>query len=402
LKNKLSLRHYFFIIKAQKRKSNILSPLIVVKDMLFDVNPKERKEDLYDRERELNEIFDALKRKERLIVIVGMRRAGKSSVLRVSLKEAEMPHAILDVKEIYFEKGVISRQDIYTNIASYFSANLKFFERIDFNVRDLAKRIKGFRVMSSGIDIEPTANFSLRDLLERIDAWCERNGTRFVLAFDEAQYLRYGGGVRYNGIIAWSIDNLSNITIILTGSEVGMLNNFLKIEDQESPLFGRYLREVFIDRFTREQSIEFLRFGFRELGIKIDIGEIEEAVDMLDGVAGWLTYYGYYRGVRGLSHTNALNEVYRTAVRLVIDELERIIAPSRRRYAAILKAIAQGISSWSDIKRYVVTVAGNINDARFNGLLEKLMKYGYVEKRDDKYIIPDPVVRKAISEGLKL
>ena len=99
--------------------------------MLFDVNPKERKEDLYDRERELNEIFDALKRKERLIVIVGMRRAGKSSVLRVSLKEAKMPHAILDVKGIYFEKGVISRQDIYTNIASYFSANLKFFERIN-------------------------------------------------------------------------------------------------------------------------------------------------------------------------------------------------------------------------------------------------------------------------------
>jgi len=48
-----------------KRKSNILPPPIVVEDMLFDVNPKERKEDLYDRERELNEIFDALKREPR-------------------------------------------------------------------------------------------------------------------------------------------------------------------------------------------------------------------------------------------------------------------------------------------------------------------------------------------------
>ena len=61
-------------------------------------------------------------------------------------------------------------------------------------------------------------------------------------------------------------------------------------------------------------------------------------------------------------------------------ELKRIMAPSRR-YAAILKAVIQEISLWSDIKRYVITVAGNINDARFNGLLEKLMKYEYVRRR---------------------
>jgi len=54
----------------------------------------------YDREKELNEIFDALRCGERLIVIMGMRRAGKSSVLRVSLKEAKIPHAIIDMKGI--------------------------------------------------------------------------------------------------------------------------------------------------------------------------------------------------------------------------------------------------------------------------------------------------------------
>jgi len=373
----------------------------MVNIMFFDVNPKERREDLYDREEELNEIFDALRRGERLIVIMGMRRAGKSSVLRVSLKEAKIPHAIIDVKGIYFEKNVISREDIYACIADYFTTNLGFLERINFNVKDLAKRIKGFRVMDSGIDVEPTKNISIKNLLERIDEWCERNGVRFVLAFDEAQYLRFGGGVRYDGIIAWSIDNLSNITIILTGSEVGMLEDFLKIEDPKAPLFGRYYREIFIDKFTREQSIEFLELGFRELRVETDMKEIEEAIDILDGIAGWLTYYGYYRGVRGFSHDKALEEVHKIAVKFINDELYKIIAPSKKRYAAILKAVAQGISSWSDIKRYVVVKTGNITDARFNELLERLVKYGYIERKDDKYVIPDPIVRRAVIDGLK-
>ncbi|WP_234394319.1 hypothetical protein [Thermococcus piezophilus] len=46
---------------------------------------------------------------------------------------------------------------------------------------------------------------------------------RVVIAFDEAQYLRFGGATKYDGIIAYAVDNLKNLTFILTGSEVGLL-----------------------------------------------------------------------------------------------------------------------------------------------------------------------------------
>ena len=364
--------------------------------MLFDVNPKERREDLYDRERELNEVFEALGLGERLVVIYGIRRVGKSSVLRVALKEANVPHAIVDVKGLYFEYGVISKEALYRNLANFFARNLGFLEKTGFRVRDVLSRVRGFHVTEVGVEVEPTSSLaSFTELLGRIDDWCERRGLRFVMAFDEAQYLRFGGAVKYDGIIAWCVDNLPNVTFIVTGSEVGLLKDFLRIDDPRAPLFGRYRREVVVERFSRDQSIGFLRRGFAELGTAVRDFELEEVVDTFDGIVGWLTYYGYYRAVRGLPHREALSKVFDDGSKLVLSELEKVIAPSKKRYAAILKAVAQGAASWSDIKTHVVARTGYVTDKRFTDLLKNLVKYGYLAKDGNEYGIPDPVVRHA-------
>ncbi|MBC7092259.1 MAG: ATP-binding protein [Nitrososphaeria archaeon] len=65
------------------------------------------------------------------------------------------------------------------------------------------------------------------------------NRRRIIIAFDEAQKLR---GPRSNEIlnaIAHSYDYNKNVTFIFTGSEVGLLYDFLKISDASSPLYGR-------------------------------------------------------------------------------------------------------------------------------------------------------------------
>jgi len=119
--------------------------------MLFEVYPKERREDLYDRERELDEVFGALRLGERLVVIHGVRRVGKSSVLRVALKEAGVPHAIVDVKGLYFEYGSVSKSVLYGSIANFFARNLGFLERAGFKVREVLGRIRGFQVTGVGV-----------------------------------------------------------------------------------------------------------------------------------------------------------------------------------------------------------------------------------------------------------
>lgn len=80
---------------------------------------------------------------------------------------------------------------------------------------------------------------------------------RVIIAFDEAQYLRFGGATRYDGILAYAVDNLENLTFILTGSEVGLLFDFLKFDNPEAPLFGRYHHDIILERFSKELSEEF-------------------------------------------------------------------------------------------------------------------------------------------------
>ena|GEM_PF-5830981 len=47
----------------------------------------------------------------------------------------------------------------------------------------------------------------------------------------------------------------------------------------------------------REKSKEFLRKGFRELGVEVDDTTLERTVSELDGIIGWLVYlYGGSKG----------------------------------------------------------------------------------------------------------
>ncbi|MCX8182734.1 MAG: hypothetical protein N3D12_06415 [Candidatus Methanomethyliaceae archaeon] len=59
--------------------------------MLFDERPKEAKEDLYDREEELEQLRKLASKP--LVLLTRMRRIGKTSVLKVFLKESGLPYA---------------------------------------------------------------------------------------------------------------------------------------------------------------------------------------------------------------------------------------------------------------------------------------------------------------------
>ena len=65
--------------------------------LYFDPRPKNRKEDLYGREKELEQFSRALPYAP-LIVITGLRRTDKTSFLNVALAESNQPHAVLDLR----------------------------------------------------------------------------------------------------------------------------------------------------------------------------------------------------------------------------------------------------------------------------------------------------------------
>jgi AAA+ ATPase superfamily predicted ATPase len=111
-------------------------------------------------------------------------------------------------------------------------------------------------------------------------------GVESIIAFDEVQEAR--GYKPLVGAIAHFYDYNRRVRFVLAGSQTGVLNDFLGIQDPSSPLFGRYIYELALMRFSKQNSLELLSRGFEACG-KEPVN-VEEAVQKLDGVVGRLMY----------------------------------------------------------------------------------------------------------------
>ncbi len=166
---------------------------------------------------------------------------------------------------------------------------------------------------------------SLREIFREPNEIGEKTG-RFIIAFDEAQYLRfYGsrGGRELLALFAHAYDSLPNLRIVLTGSEVGLLHDFLGIGNYESPLYGRATGEVYIEPFEPEISKEFLRTGFTEAGVDVPKEVIDRAIETLGGIPGWLVFFGIEYLRRG-DFEKAINRTLETARGLILGELREL------------------------------------------------------------------------------
>ncbi len=65
--------------------------------------------------------------------------------------------------------------------------------------------------------------------------------------------------------IARTYDYNKNVTFIFTGSEVGLLYDFLKISDASSPLYGRYYHNLTVELFPNDVTKYFLNFSFQRI-----------------------------------------------------------------------------------------------------------------------------------------
>jgi AAA+ ATPase superfamily predicted ATPase len=57
-----------------------------VAEILFDTRPKSRREDFFDRDKEIEELKDIILHKD-FAAVLGIRRIGKTSLVRVTLNE---------------------------------------------------------------------------------------------------------------------------------------------------------------------------------------------------------------------------------------------------------------------------------------------------------------------------
>ncbi|WP_148678601.1 AAA family ATPase [Thermoproteus uzoniensis] len=354
---------------------------------LFSPVPKERRSELFDREEELAALTRHVSGGAPLVLCLGVRRVGKTSVVKTFLNESGLPNIYLDARSLaalgYTRQGLYrALSDALTRLRGRFA-----------DVSEYLGRVRGIRVGPFGVELDwRKRGTSFLSLLERMEEYAESRGTVFVVAIDEAQDLRLLKGLDLVKLLAYSYDNLRRVKFLLTGSEAGLLYGFLKLDERDAPLYGRARDEVRVERFSREKSLEYLAAGFAEAGISPPEEELERAVEIFDGIPGWLALYGY-AACRG--RRDALDASLEEAVRTALGEL-RHIASASELYAHVLRAVSMGHARWSAVKRAVEIWTGrHIYDETLRRVLNKLTSMGILAKEGEEYRFLDPIYRRA-------
>lgn len=357
--------------------------------MVFFERPVERPEDLFDREKELNDLKKAIS-SHAITTVVGIRRVGKTSLIKVATHD--MHKIYLDIRKFEFTSYIT-----YDSLLEEMKSGLSSFMSLDKKIREYLKRVQGIRVFDFGLEfLAGKSRPSFVSILEVLNEWAEEKNTKLVLVMDEIQELVRMKGYNVLNPIAYAYDNLRNLSFVFAGSKIGMLYRFLRVDDASSPLYGRYIEKIELRPLSRDLAIEFLRRGFESYGVKVGEDFLELAVEKLDGIIGWLSFLGLRALSKGLSKS-VMSEVVEEASRMALTEFCNFVdVMGTKRYVEILKAVGSEGATWSQIKRYLeVRLGTRIYDSELSRLLKNLVDNGFIEKRNELYVIPDPVLRHA-------
>lgn len=341
--------------------------------MYFDIAPKSRKEDFFNYSSEYEELENALKRKEKIVALVGPRRVGKTSLMNVFYNQVKAPKAWIDGRIIENPK-----KDIPSVIWAV----------AETGQQKVLGKIEGIGVSAFGVglDFRLGAAPAPGDFEKKVG-----KAGQIIVFIDEAQKMDTKA---LANTLSYFYDRFPNVSFVISGSEIGLVDDILGTDDRDHPLHGRNIIRIKMERLARDRASEFFEKGFGQLGTGIKKDELAAALDELDGLIGWLALYGYKKGV--VKSSDALKETLNIAAQVAASELSNFMKKRKaaKMYLLILRH-ATGIS-WSELKARVERELGKgINPRTFSFAAEELIRYSFLEKRGDEYHLSDPLLFKA-------
>lgn len=356
--------------------------------MYFDTSPKTKRTDLFGRNFLLDSLISYSKDPAvRMIILKGLRRTGKTSLLNVALAEAKITNLKIDVREApYYDRKefmIYLVEKIKDKIGEpLFQKILKYFSKIEVSYKDI----------STVFFLHIEQKFST--FFEKLNEELKKKDEMLLLAFDEVQLL---SKIKFEYNFAAFYDNYNHIKFILTGSEIGLLDRFLGKKDAESPLYGRAVLELDVPKFNEEETRAFLLRGFEQIKKNISLEEIREIITNFNGIIGWATQYGWFRK-QGKSHQQAMFAVIDGGIKLTRKELDNfLVNRNRAKYLKILRWIVKGYNQWGILKHQFVNEKDAISDRQLNLYLTELLNYGFVVKINENYFVTDPLLARGIA-----
>lgn len=380
--------------------------------MYFDLQPKSRIEDLFDMEDELERLLSLLKGRRAafpMVVVRGRRRTGKTSLIKTALTASGLPHVLLDGMA-FSEMPKIKKRSLLRLMEQELNRCVR--EQASWRKRmlEVLRGVRWVRVNSEPpwVHFEwdrPDRELDPLNLIQSFRELVAEARTKFILVLDEAQEFKRMVGLSFQRLLAHLYDYVPEIQIIVSGSQVGLLHEFLGTHDASSPLFGRGMAEVEVSGLPPEKAFEFLRAGMEQAGLEADRVVISSAVQKLGGTTGWLTLFGAKAVEAGRASDEVLESTIKTACELEAKEFSNFLKVRKRasrRYYAIMRATARmGEASWVNLKKSLEVEEGKkVADNIFSNLLQELVKAGFIEKRGEVYSTVDPIMRRVFQVGL--
>ena len=177
---------------------------------------------------------------------------------------------------------------------------LKKQKRLGPKIMDALKRVQGIEATAStppGLSLrwgpKPEEAVNVSSILDALSNEALKQKTSFVIALDLAQEFRKIMRFDLTSVLAHAYDYCRGLQFVVTGSEIGMLQNFLKVEDDKAPLYGRATVDIELSGLDEEKSIQYLMEGFAEIKLKVPAEQLKSVHARFDGVIGWLSYCGF-------------------------------------------------------------------------------------------------------------
>jgi len=113
--------------------------------MLFDPRPKEKMSEIFDRAGEIRALLNGMKNYP-ITLLIGIRRVGKSSLLRVALNECDEIGVYIDARKLYSTGGSVSQATLVGEIRNVLAGK----GRVSF-----LRGISAERVSIAGVQLKP-------------------------------------------------------------------------------------------------------------------------------------------------------------------------------------------------------------------------------------------------------
>ena len=319
--------------------------------MLFDLAPKERLKDLFDRKEEYGEL-SRLIRSGRWVAVLGKRMTGKTSLVKTFAHE---------------------NNGIYVNLLGA--------GRIEEFARRLAAA-GGLSLKEMILDLRIVRVKWVRLAEEILGRFRKR-----IIVLDEVQDI---ASPRFLKLLKYIWDTYSGIKIVFSGSYIGVMKRLLNPKSA-SPLYGREPAKLILKPFPADVSRQFLLEGFKQYRRRVRMDEVEEVVQKLNGYVGWLTLYGNLRCVERLNHEDALKKTVQRGSAIIRDELENFLRNRRRDlYLSVLRMTIYG-ARWSELKNRL-----NVNSKVLRDILQTLKDVMILDEDHGYYRISDPIMGEAV------